>query len=94
MRSTLISLNVNYYEYNGGEKEEQGLVIGGYELAILSDLVASYFFEKFKAVLNPTTYHGIYLNDGPVMFNGKKSVNEIKAWLEEFQQTVNIAAGN
>ena len=41
MRSTLTSFNIDYYEYNGGEKEEQGLAIGGYGLALLSDLFAS-----------------------------------------------------
>ena len=81
MRSTLTSFNIDYYEYNGGEKEEQGLAIGGYGLALLSDLFASYPFEITKAILNPTTYHGIYLDDGPVVFNGKKGVNEIKYWL-------------
>ena len=94
MRSTLISFDVEYYEYNGGEKEEQGLAIVGYELALLAELVASYLFEINKAILNPTTYHGIYLDDGLVVFNGKKSVNEIKYWLEGFHQTVNRAAGN
>ena len=28
------------------------------------------------------------------MFKGKKSVKEIKYWLEEFQKTVNMAEGN
>ena len=31
MSSTLISFNGEYYEYHGGEREEQGLSIGGYE---------------------------------------------------------------
>ena len=41
MSSTLISFNIEYYEYHSGEKEQQGLAIGGYESALLSDLVAS-----------------------------------------------------
>ena len=80
MRSTLISFNVNYYEYNGGKKEEQGLAIGGYELDLLSDLVAYYLFDTARAILNPTTYHGIYLDYGLVVSKGNKSVNEIKYW--------------
>ena len=63
-------------------------------MAFLDDLVSSYLFQKYKAILDPTTYHGIYLDDGLVVFKGNKSVNEIKDWLEEFQQTVNRAAGN
>ena len=68
--------------------------MGGYESAFLADLIASYLFEKYKALLNPTTYHDIYQYDGLVMFKGKKSVNEIKDWLEDFQKTVNISVGN
>ena len=30
MSSTLISFDGKYYEYHGGEKEEQGLAIDGY----------------------------------------------------------------
>ena len=41
---TLISFDGKYYEYHGGEREEQGLAIGGYKSAFLSDLVASYLF--------------------------------------------------
>ena len=55
MSSTLTSFVGEYYKYNGGEKEEQGLSIGGYELAFLSNLVASYLFDISKAILNPTT---------------------------------------
>ena len=40
MSSTLISFDGEYYEYHSGEKEEQGLEIGGYESAFLADLVA------------------------------------------------------
>ena len=94
MSSTLICLDGDYYEYHRGEKAEQGLVIGGYELAFLADLVASYLFEKSKAHFYPTIYHGIYRDDGLVVFKGKKSVIKIKDWLDEFQQTVNKAAGN
>ena len=71
-----------------------GLTIGGYESAFLADLVASYLFEKAKPIFCPTIYHGIYQDDGLVVFKGKKKASEIKEWLEEFQKTVNTAAGN
>ena len=74
MSSTPISFDVDYYEYRSGEKEEQGLVISGYESAFLADLVASYLFLKAKTLLNPTIYHGIYQDDGLVVFKGMKSV--------------------
>ena len=94
MISTLISFNVEYYDYNSGKKEERGLAIGGNVSTLLANLVESYLFEIAKSITNPTTYHSIYRYDSLVVFKGKKSVNEIKDWLEEFQKTVNGAAGN
>ena len=44
MSSTLIYFNGKYYNYHGGEREEQGLAIGGNESSFLADLVASYLF--------------------------------------------------
>ena len=60
----------------------------------LAGLVASYLFEKSKTLLNSTIYHGIYQDDVLVVLKGKKSVKEVKYWLEDFQKTVNISAGN
>ena len=94
MSSTLIFFDREYYEYHGGEREEQGLAIGGYESELFTDLFASYFFEKAKLNFCPTIYHGIYQDDGLVVFKDKKKAIEIKDWLEEFQQTVNTAVGN
>ena len=50
--------------------------------------------EKSKANFHPTTYHGIYRDEGLVVFKGNKSAREIKYWLEEFQKKVNKAAVN
>ena len=94
MSSTLISFDGEYYEYHGGNKEEQGLAIGGYESSFLADLVASYLFKKASPIFRPTIYYGIYQDDGLVVFKGKKETSEIKDWLEKFQQTVNLAARN
>ena len=94
MSSTLISFDGDYYEYHGGEIEEQGLAIGRYASAFLADLVASYLFEKSKSNFHPTTYHVIYIDKGLVLFIGKKIAREVKDWLEDFQKTVNKAAGN
>ena len=60
----------------------------------MADLVASYLFDNAKPILLPTIYHGIYRDDSLVVFKGKNKASEIKYWLEEFQQTVNTAAGN
>ena len=43
---------------------EQGLSIGGYELYLLVDLVASYLFEKYKNNFHQKVYRRIYCNDG------------------------------
>ena len=77
-----------------GEREEQGLAIGGYESAFLADLVDSYLFEKTTPIFRPTIYHGIYQDDSLVVFKGKKKASEIKYWLEEFHQTLNTASVN
>ena len=94
MSSTLIYFDGKYYEYHGRIIEEQGLAIRGYKLECLDDLVASYLFDKSKANFCLTICHGIYRYDGLVVFKGKKKAREIRDWLEEFQQTVNKAAGN
>ena len=94
MSSTLISFYVDYYEYHVREREEQGLAIGWYESAFFADLVASYLFEKAKANFHPTTYRRIYRDDSLVLFTGNKIAIEVKNRIEEFQQTVNKAAGN
>ena len=59
----------------------------------MADLVASYLLEKSKLNFRPTIYHGIYRDDGLVVFKDKKKASEIKYWLEEFQKTVNKATG-
>ena len=59
-----------------GEREKkQGLAIGGYKSAFLADLVASYLFEKSSPIFRPTINHGIYRDDGLVVFKGKKETS-------------------
>ena len=41
-----------------------------------------------------TTYHGIYWDDGLVVFKVNKSVQEIYKNLAEFQKTLDKSAGN
>ena len=74
MKSTLIFFIREYYEYHDGKKKEQWLAIGGYELAFLANLVASYLFKKSKNLLTRTTYHGIYPDYGLMVFKVKKGV--------------------
>ena len=92
--SPLIYFDRGYYEYHGGKNEEQMLAIGGYESAFLANMVVPYLFEKSKTLMNQTTYHGIYQDDGMVVLKVKKSAHKIKDWLVGFQQTLENASGN
>ena len=55
-------------------------------------MVASYLFDKFNTILNRKTYHIIYRVYGMVVLKVKNIVQEIKGWLEEFQNTVDKTA--
>ena len=59
MGNTLLTFIDEYYEYGGEEDvEERGLMIGGYELAWLEDLVASYILENMKEHFKETHFKG------------------------------------
>ena len=45
-------------------------------------------------LLDQTTYHNIYCDDGMAVLRGKESVQDIKDLLVQFNQTVDNAAGN
>ena len=52
MSSNLISFYREYCEYYGGEKEQKGFAVGGYESSFLSYLVVYYHFDKINTLLN------------------------------------------
>ena len=56
------------------------------ESAFLADLVASYLFKKVKPIFRPKIYHGIYRDNGLVVFKGKKKASEIKTDLKSFSK--------
>ena len=94
MASCLITFNGKYFEYQGkGNNNNKGLAIGGYESAFLADLVASYLLEKTKKIFINTHYHGIYCNDGFVAFKGNQKIEELRNWLQKFQQSINKITG-
>ena len=49
---------------------------------LLADLVASYLFQQAKLNFCPKIYHGIYRDDGLVVFKGKKKSSEKKYCVE------------
>ena len=93
MGNTLLTFINKYYEYGGDEDvEERGLMIRGYELAWLADLVASYILENIEELFKETRLKGIYRDDGIAVFKGNLKASNIGEWLQEFQNKVNDLA--
>ena len=93
MSNTLVTFVDKYYEYGGDiEGEKRGLTIGGYESAWLADLVAAYILEKTEKSFRKMKYHGIYRDDGFMIFEGIKSKQECNEWLLTFQENVDKLA--
>ena len=94
MQSCLITFDSKYFEYRGdGDSTDKGLAIGGYESAFLADLVASFLLEKTNHHFENTKFHGIYRDDGLVIFNDNKRFDELANWLENFQTDINTLTG-
>ena len=72
---------------DGGKR---GLPIGGFKSVWLADLVAAYLLNQTIESLLELIYHGIYRNDGFIVFQGIKTKREINEWLERFQNEVDI----
>ena len=86
----IITFQGKYYEYSGaGDTNDKGLAIGGYESAFLADLVASYLFEKSQRHFAYAIYNGIYRDDGFLVLSGKRNKEQMKTWLDDFQETIN-----
>ena len=70
MGNTLRTFIDKYCEYAGSKSVEQrGLMIGGYKLAWLADLVASFILDNTQYLfVNTTDYYGIYRDDGIMFF--------------------------
>ncbi len=64
MGNTLLTFIDKYYE-NNSEREIQnkGLIIGGYELAWLANLVAAFVLKNCEDLFNDAIYNAVY-NDG------------------------------
>jgi hypothetical protein len=55
----------------------KGLTIGGYESALLADLVAAYIFENSKDLFLNAIYIGTYIDDGLSITKEKESTDDI-----------------
>ena len=94
MSSTLLTFEEKYFVYGEKGIKKKVLVIGGYKQDFLADLVASYLFEKCKNKFKGILWKGVYRDNVLLVFKGKKSLSEIKRWIEDFQSNVNKIAGN
>ena len=88
MSSTLLSFQEKYYEYGDEGLETKGLAIGGYESALLADLVDYYLLEVTNNQFKQVTWRGIYRDDGFLVFKGRISISEIRIWRDKFQEKV------
>ena len=95
MSSTLITFQDKYFKYKGHSRDpdNQGLAINKYKSASLANLVASYILEKYLKEFKNTLYHGIYRDDGLIVFNSKLTQHQITHWLMKFQKQANHHAG-
>ena len=78
MISTLLTFGGEHFEYSDEDIKTKGLTIGGYELAFHADLVASYLFENYNNTFKEVLWNGMYIDYGLLVFNGNKSLSDIK----------------
>ena len=78
MSSPLLTFEEKYFEYSEKGIKTKGLAIGGYRSAFLANLVSYYLFEKCNNQFSYVLWKGIYINDGFLVFKGKKSLSEIR----------------
>lgn len=74
MSNILVNFIHHFYEYDGDlEEGERGLTIGWYEFIWLADLIAAYLLDKtHEMIKEEAKYHGVYLDNGFLIFNGVK----------------------
>ena len=96
MSNTLITFKDEYYEHGGScDPTKRGLTIGGYESAWLANLVAAWILENNEKLFRRTSlYHGIYRDDGLIIFKDKWTINHIDKWIKTFQFNVNELCGD
>lgn len=96
MSNTLITFRDKYYEHGGScNPTKRGLTIGGYESAWLADLVAVWILDNSENLFRRTShYHGIYRDDGLIVFKNEWSIDHIDKWIKNFQLKVNDLCGD
>ena len=51
--------------------------------------MASFLLEQTSHLFKTASYHGIYCDDGFIVFDGVRSKPEVAGWLGTFQDKVN-----
>ena len=64
-KNTMITLDGKYSEYEGSDDvDKKRLAIGGFESALLADLVAAFILENTEDLFKNSIYSKIYRDDG------------------------------
>ena len=71
MDNTIVGFKDRFFDLDMDD-QERGLAIGGYKSAWLVDLVTTYILEISKDQFEDKKYHGIYRDDGFMIFDGIK----------------------
>eukprot|EP00957_Ditylum_brightwellii_P210578 15365129-Ditylum_brightwellii.AAC.1 len=93
MKATLICYQDEYFNYKGiveengvdGNKDENGLAIGGYESAFCVDVGATYVYKMNENILNKLQFAGTYQDNGLTIFRERLSHRQAIHWLHHFQ---------
>ena len=102
MKATLICYQDEYFNYKGiveengvdGNKDENGLAIGGYESAFCLDVGATYVYKMNEKILNKLRFAGTYRGNGLMIFRERLSHRQAIHWLRHFQIQVNKLVGS
>ena len=94
MRSTLLTFQDQYFEYDATDNpEEKGLAIGSYESAWLADLAGAYILDTTQECFQDTSFHGLYRDDGFAVFKSTMTYDDMTKWMQNFQAKVNSITG-
>jgi len=70
------------------------MVVGGFESAFFTNLVAAYILDNSRELFLDTIYDGIYRDDELTVMGGNKTIEELIDWLHLFQAKLNEMVGS
>ncbi len=83
MGNTIVSFQDKYYEYGvDSVPDRHGLTIGGFELAFLAHLEATYIFDKLNMLLTRhIRFIGTYRDGEIIIFRGRRTTRWLTQWV-------------